>query len=1652
MLKLKHAAAYLLSVSMLIPSIPAVVHGADSATEWKFDFGAENQTAVDGYYSVTPNTEFQKNIVDGFQFGLIGQNTNDYKMPDYEDGVTTKQGQYVNYAAAGTEDTVDSDKIGIGDVPEGQIEGVYPVRFAMAAENNGYYEVKVTVTGLDSTKSAVATVYSERRHPIITNKTIAAGATETVEFTASPQNVLVKDRANGGSVTYKDNKLNVMAVGENIAISSIEVKKVAHKTTVWCYDDSTGCDYPMLLPYFPLQNYGGTAQYLSKYLSKDIALVNQGDGGIAANALSYFNCAKENIQAGDYIYLQYGHNHKKDGPVGYVQYLHHYYDYAHQKGAKMIYVGPIDRHNEGQYNSADNTWKSTLNSFSKTAEYYTKLLITRGYDTAEEFSAKAKEKGGWDIDAPVYEWADGEIAKGIDSTNGATDVAFVDLNQPTLDWLSAVCDEVKSIKGTEQYSNTYTDYYFRAAKGTTVDGTHENDYGADFTASFFFDGVKALINKDNKDAIEQVEANVLAPLIENMRTATPDKVTNEIINAGAAPNSAYPQVYQSSNISELPVFIKDVKFNDNGTINSVKVLKQEAKLTMNTYGVVEIKISGADGQLKGTIYSSQVDNTWSDGSVTELTEFTGDTSVILQDGDTYTAKVYRAPDSTTWPKPIDYDTAYSDFYVPTDIEGVLITNEDGAETEDFNYYTAIYDETAPSNLNGNNGWYVGGSGIGNQKLGQDADGRCYANIARGTGNSCVVFRNFDSSAPKIGIKGKIELNIDMKYVSGSNIHMGFSKSTKSGSPFFEDFIDMIIIGNNGSVTVGSKSAGSLSKDDWTTVNLVLDMDYGTATVKVGNNEAVTESIKNYDTIDTEITPSGLGALGFNFGTKNSGIQISNLSLKKYKDGKLPAKQLTVAASNNNRGTVTASVAESEMNTAVTIKAEPADNCRFIKWVKNVEGDGGEITQEDFSTDAEYTFRLREDLDLTAVFVKDTSVKDIADYTLAADKTLVAAKQGETAKITVTDIVDSENEPIQAAIAEDDISYLCDTKGVEITSDGTVIFTADFELESEPKDVTVTASLNNIEKTVTFTAYPYSFYETVSGGKTSAVWTGSIGTIADKSCILIDGDVNDRDLTFPVPIKLGYETEISFSQAFHNNTLKANQYRSIALKDSNDNNVFNEGFSYDYAQFKVGNTVLAGFSKADAWDNVTIKINADGKTGTITFNDKTANLTVKDGVTDIAYLRLASVYRKTDKPLGITDIKITQTNAPSAVLPYSKPSIVIDYENETLTGFSADNNASYTISVNDGEAQTASPDNGMLAVGDYMGTTLSIVKKGNNTTTIDSVPQKLPIPNRPDAPTGVSAIDTTDEEISDGKITGVNAEMEYKLSTSKEWTPCEGTEIENLAHGSYDVRLKATETDFASAVFNVSVNTVGKYVIRFVDYNGDVLQSMSVAVGEMPEYTMENPTRAQDDRYTYIFSGWSPEITEVSEAATYTAQYTREPRTYTVTLELDGGTINSGNVTEYTYGTAVVLPTDVTKDGYTFDGWYDDTDTKVTEISDETTGDKTYTAKWTQIKQSEYIEAIGIFKDKITIEKISNDDNTVTLVISPNGNNELPILNMFTAVYKQDKTLKNVTLTPCVVNDGKITLTLTVPSVADDETYKIMLWTDKQEPLIKAIIG
>ena len=104
----------------------------------------------------------------------------------------------------------------------------------------------------------------------------------------------------------------------------------------------------------------------------------------------------------------------------------------------------------------------------------------------------------------------------------------------------------------------------------------------------------------------------------------------------------------------------------------------------------------------------------------------------------------------------------------------------------------------------------------------------------------------------------------------------------------------------------------------------------------------------------------------------------------------------------------------------------------------------------------------------------------------------------------------------------------------------------------------------------------------------------------------------------------------------------------------------------------------------------------------------------------------------------------------------------------------------------------------------------------------------------------------------------------------------------------------------------------------------------------------------------------------------------------VTLETNGGVVNSGNVTKYRYEEETILPTDVTKDGYSFAGWYLEEDfsgEKQTKVLSTDTGAKKFYAKWEIVDYTiGYDAGGGNLTGQKTSYTIEDDDFTL---VKPN---------------------------------------------------------------------
>ena len=137
-------------------------------------------------------------------------------------------------------------------------------------------------------------------------------------------------------------------------------------------------------------------------------------------------------------------------------------------------------------------------------------------------------------------------------------------------------------------------------------------------------------------------------------------------------------------------------------------------------------------------------------------------------------------------------------------------------------------------------------------------------------------------------------------------------------------------------------------------------------------------------------------------------------------------------------------------------------------------------------------------------------------------------------------------------------------------------------------------------------------------------------------------------------------------------------------------------------------------------------------------------------------------------------------------------------------------------------------------------------------------------------------------------------------------------------------------------------------------------SLTISQKYMPGYALRLPKESCEG---YAFWGWYDNdefsglhVDMIPVTATGKQEFwARNLRMYKVTLETNGGTIESYKVESYLEGFGFELPNEVTRDGYVFRGWYESENfdgKRVFQMEPGTSGDKTFYARWFKIKEPE----------------------------------------------------------------------------------------------------
>ena len=200
----------------------------------------------------------------------------------------------------------------------------------------------------------------------------------------------------------------------------------------------------------------------------------------------------------------------------------------------------------------------------------------------------------------------------------------------------------------------------------------------------------------------------------------------------------------------------------------------------------------------------------------------------------------------------------------------------------------------------------------------------------------------------------------------------------------------------------------------------------------------------------------------------------------------------------------------------------------------------------------------------------------------------------------------------------------------------------------------------------------------------------------------------------------------------------------------------------------------------------------------------------------------------------------------------------------------------------------------------------------------------------EAPNGLIGVAPTTEGGSDGKITGVDATMEYRAESETIYTACTGIEIENLPAGNYFVRYAEDHNHFASPDAEVTVGEGTPLADCTITFNAGggsgSMDSVTVNAGTIYILPACGFTAPADQE----FKAWEIGGTEYKVGDSYTVLVDTEikalwensvitPTTYTVTVSNDGNGTASASHAKAAAGTEITL-TATPQIGYHFKEW------------------------------------------------------------------------------------------------------------------------------------
>lgn len=205
---------------------------------------------------------------------------------------------------------------------------------------NGNWDVTLDL-GADAAPSNTR-VAAETRHYYGDARAIAAGEHALLSFTAN-----VRLEQHDGGQSAPANVLDLVLDGSAPQLRGIGLRAAPHAPTLFVAGDSTLCDWVGTNTSAVSDDETGWAQALAQYFAPGIALANYADSGETAGTFytKFFPAAEKAMKAGDYLFVQFGHNDQKDATAiaDYKSNLLKYVQDARAKQVTPVLFTPVSR-------------------------------------------------------------------------------------------------------------------------------------------------------------------------------------------------------------------------------------------------------------------------------------------------------------------------------------------------------------------------------------------------------------------------------------------------------------------------------------------------------------------------------------------------------------------------------------------------------------------------------------------------------------------------------------------------------------------------------------------------------------------------------------------------------------------------------------------------------------------------------------------------------------------------------------------------------------------------------------------------------------------------------------------------------------------------------------------------------------------------------------------------------------------------------------------------------------------------------------------------------------------------------------------------------------------------------------------------------------